>query len=126
MTKEETIAIYEPQYLAGKPEDFCLKFQAKTLMQKYNTIMGWRRKQKLEEQKNVNSEAIVSALQEVRKLIKNLTTLSGNDVRAFQDEIAAIELTIEDKSNELRNAEIASLEEEQRKIAARLEQLRNI
>ncbi len=83
MKKTETIALYRDEYLKGKSEEECIRFDEKDIEKQYGAIMAWKRRTKAaaaDKVKNdVSVSAIVAVLKKAKADIPTLKTLSDND-----------------------------------------------
>lgn len=83
-SREDTVALYREEMLAGKSEKFIEVFNAKDTNRQYQAVMNWRRTQRKKQTPN-NEKSLytfayfVKIMRDAEDVIENLTVLNTKD-----------------------------------------------
>ncbi len=94
MKREDTIAMYREDFLKGKTEAQCKKFDEKDINKQYGSIMAWKRREGLSKSRPrkapMSSASILDELKRVKKNIPALD-LSEKDIEKTLAILASIQ-----------------------------------
>lgn len=124
MGKAETVAKYIDEYLKDKSPTAVEKFHTKDVDKQYASIMGWRRKLRLEASTPDSADEIVDYLKHAKVLIGNAPEISQQDMERIKVQLQQLQDYIVEYQEVQRMQKIAELEQRQQEIARQLQRLR--
>lgn len=124
MSRQDTVNKYIDEFLQGRGPEACERFRSKDLNKQYSSIMQWRRKVRIQESTPRSTREITDMLKKVGQMIVNAPEFAEDDASAVSHELEVLRQTVGVTLEKRREAQIQALEEESRRIASRLEQLR--
>lgn len=121
LKKEDTIAKFKDEFLAGKNDFYREKFNQKTTEQQYVAIMNWKRS--LKKLGNATGDLakatfanVVNQLKEAHKSLTQLTALTPKDAAKVQSLIDNFKGTIDNFEKVKKEQQIAALKTLQNKL----------
>lgn len=119
--KEDTIAKFRDEFLAGKKEAYRELFDQKTKEQQYIAIMNWKRNaKKFAESSGELAKAsiatVVNHLKDAHKSLSNMSTLTPKDAAKVQTLIDSVKSTIDNFDKVKKQQEITALKNLKKKL----------
>lgn len=125
MSRQDTVNKYIDAFLKGRGPEACEKFRAKDLSKQYSSIMQWRRKMRIIESTPKSTRDIIEALKRTAQMISNAPEMTEQDAATINNELQALHSTLDQTLDKHRQEKIRLLEEESRRIASQLQQLKS-
>ena len=128
MKKNETIAHYKNEFLAGKSDEYKQKFEEKDENKQYTAIMNWKRSAKklgeaTEELAKVTAGNVVTHLKNAHKMLTNVSGLSAKEAMKLQQMLDSFKDTINNFDRVKKAQLIETLKSQQAKLQKQGEDL---
>lgn len=125
MKKEETIALYLEDFLAGRSQEAREKFLAKDISKQYGSIMAWKHRNTVAKPRvNVTAQSVLDSMRKIRKSLAAVESLSAKEISRLRESAQAFISDIDNFESLKKNQLLLQLENEQLKIARQIESLR--
>lgn len=125
MSRQDTVNKYIDAFLKGRGPEACERFRSKDLNKQYSSIMQWRRKVRILESTPKSTREIIDVLKRTAQLISNAPEMTEQDASAINQELDRLRDTLQSTLDKHRQEKIRLLEEESRRIASQLQQLKS-
>lgn len=123
-SREATVAKHIDEFLKGRTPKAREEFLSRSLDRQYSSIIQWRRAKRIKERTPQSTEEILETISRLAEMIANAPEISESDSRDISERIGALQGKLTDYMEAQKLRSIQALEEESRRINARLSELR--
>lgn len=123
-SREATVAQYIDEFLKGRSQRACEEFRNRPLERQYSSIIQWRRSRRIKESTPQSTTDILDVLGKVSMMIANAPSISDDDCKSISAQLDSLRQQLDEYMTRQRSRCIEELEEESRRINARLQELR--